>query len=142
MTTSECIDHGRRSSIGYARSGSAAAYGRQRLLHRQVFLDAHGYLPPVVMHTCDNLRCINLDHLRAGDWNLNNKDRAAKGRSAKVVLSRRKVTQEQADDIRSRWALRGVGKDPVNGVLALARTYAVDPNVVYNIVRGKTHVKS
>jgi hypothetical protein len=140
--TSDCIDHGRQSSVGYARSGSAYACGKEALLHRRVFLEAHGYAPPVVMHTCDNKRCINIDHLRAGDWVLNNKDRATKGRSAKVRLDKRKLTYTQADEIRARWLLKDFSKkkDPINGVAKIARDYGVDCNVIYNIVEGKTHV--
>lgn len=136
----DCIDHGRQSNVGYARSGSAYASGKQALLHRKVFVEHNGFVPPVVMHTCDNRRCINPAHLVAGDWDKNNKDRAAKGRSAKSAPSRRKITQEQAEDIRSRWGLRNPKYDLKNGVVAIARDFGVDPNVVYNIVKGKTHV--
>jgi len=136
-----CIDHGRKSRVGYASSGSAALKGGIVLAHRRVFFETHGFLPPVVMHTCDNRRCINPAHLVAGDWDKNNKDRAAKGRSAKAVKKRRKLTYEQATEIRARWALKNpVGKDPRNGVAQLARDYGVDTNTVYNIVKGKTHV--
>jgi HNH endonuclease len=40
-------------------------------------------LPPVVMHLCDNPRCVNPAHLKAGTLDANNKDCAAKGRTAK-----------------------------------------------------------
>lgn len=140
MPSDTCIDHGRNSVAGYAKSGAAVRRGEPRLLHRKVFLEKHGFLPPVVMHTCDNRRCVNPEHLKAGDWSANNKDRAAKGRSAKAVPTRRKITQQQAVEIRRRWALRKPGKDRVNGVMAIAGTFGVDPNVVYNIAKGKTHV--
>lgn len=92
------------------------------------------------MHRCDNKRCINPDHLLAGDWDSNNKDRAAKGRSAKVRVDLRKIDDDQAAAIRHRWSLKKPGKDPENGVMALARDFSVDSNVIYNIVRGKSHV--
>jgi hypothetical protein len=137
---SACVDHGRQSSVGYARSGSAYARGKQALMHRRVFLEKNGYVPPVVMHTCDNKRCINPDHLIAGDWDKNNKDRAAKGRSAKAVPARRKVTKEQAEVILNRWLSRTKGKDPINGTMKIAADYNIDPGVIYNIARGKSHV--
>ena len=93
------------------------------------------------MHICDNPRCINPDHLKAGDWDTNNKDRAAKGRSAKAVPSRRKVSMEEAREIRRRWALRTGTPDRVNGVMKLAKDYGVDTGVIYNIVKMKSHVE-
>lgn len=36
-----------------------------------------------VCHTCDEPRCVNIDHLWKGTALLNNQDRARKGRSAK-----------------------------------------------------------
>ena len=136
-----CIDHGRQSNVGYARSGSAYAKGKIALAHRRVFFETYGYLPAVVMHTCDNPRCVNPAHLVAGDWNSNNKDRAKKGRSAKVRLDRRRVSFDQAQEIRRRWALKKPrGKDPENGVKRLAVDFGIDTHAIYNIVRGLTHV--
>lgn len=98
----------------------------------------HGYYPPVVMHRCDNPRCIEVTHLEAGDWDSNNKDRAAKGRSAKLRMDRRTLTDDQVREIRSRYPGRGV-RDNVNGVTALAREFGVDSNVIYQITDGRTY---
>ncbi len=92
------------------------------------------------MHTCDNRRCINPKHLVGGTRDENNKDRARKGRSAKSVPSRRKLTQEQAEEIRRRWMLRRGNYDGSNGVRRLSLDFGVDTNVIYNIVEGRTHV--
>jgi hypothetical protein len=127
---SDCIEHTQKRKYG-------SSHGKK--LHRIVFEQTYGYLPEVVMHTCDNPRCLNPQHLKAGTWDENNKDRAAKGRSARAVPSRRKITQEQAEEIRRRWELKKPGRDKVNGVLAIAKDYEVDPNVIYNITRGVAH---
>lgn len=141
----DCIDHGRGhvTKEGYStvRTQEARDIGTC-MLHRVVFHRAQGYLPPVVMHTCDNPRCINPDHLVAGDWGSNNKDRAVKGRSAQRVDSKRKVTDEQAALVRSRYTPgRTAGPNP-NGAVALAKELGVDSTVIYNIIKRKTHFAS
>jgi len=133
-----CIDHGLKGTqLGYGRWWCSIT-GKKELAHRVVFFQRHSYWPEVVMHTCDNPRCINPDHLVAGDRGANNRDRAAKGRSAKVRLDLRKLNDEQAEEIRRRFALR-TSRDKVNGVCALAKEFGVDTNVIYNIAHGRSH---
>lgn len=135
-----CLDHGYAGrGLGYASVRRPTGNDPKVLLHRWVFLQEHGYLPPVVMHTCDNPRCIEIEHLVAGDWDLNNKDRAAKGRSAKVVPSRQRLTTEQAAEIRERFARRTRPQDMVDGVVALSREFGVDTTAIYQIASGRTY---
>lgn len=67
---------------GYAR---IAYRGNSNIkVHRLSYQMAHGGLDisgHLVMHTCDNPRCINPDHLVLGTYTSNNRDRAEKGRS-------------------------------------------------------------
>ena len=49
------------------------------IAHREAFLNRHGYLPEVVMHTCDNRTCINIRHLKAGTTQSNTDDKVSKG---------------------------------------------------------------
>lgn len=129
----DCIDHGRAGGPqGYAHTREGAAPGQKVLMHRKAFFDATGYLPSVVMHTCDNPRCINPEHLVAGDWGSNNKDRAAKGRSAKVRVDLRKLDYIKATTIRSQLAA-GVP------ITALAKEYNVDYKSITNIRDNKTY---
>lgn len=80
LSPSPCIDHGfKGDKDGYSRT---RLNGKHTSRHRKVFFEIHGFLPEVVMHTCDNPRCINPEHLVAGTIALNNKDRVEKGRSA------------------------------------------------------------
>jgi hypothetical protein len=53
--------------------------------HRWIFYKATGIKPEVVMHTCDNPSCININHLKAGTFIENNKDRDDKGRNGQIV---------------------------------------------------------
>lgn len=137
----ECKDHGYSGNPhGYARVRRPFGNSPKVALHRWVFQQEHGYLPPVVMHACDNPRCIEITHLKPGDWDLNNKDRAAKGRSAKKRTDLRRLTMEDAAEIRRRFALRTPGvKDYENGVVALAREFGVDTNVIYQISSRRTY---
>lgn len=134
-----CLDHGRKgNSLGYGRLRRPHGNSTVYLVHRWVFLQEHGYLPPVVMHSCDNPRCIEITHLIPGDWGLNNKDRAAKGRSATRVVAKRRLTMDNAEEIRRRFAVRAK-YDLVNGVQALAREFGVDTTVIYQITSGRTY---
>lgn len=58
--------------------------GKKRLLlaHRLQWMQYHGQIPKglVIMHHCDNTRCINIDHLQAGTQRENLQDMIAKGR--------------------------------------------------------------
>lgn len=69
---------------GYAKIGKTSVF-LTSLLHREVFRIQHGYLPEVVMHTCDNRKCLNLDHLKAGTQKMNIQDMQDKGRGNKRI---------------------------------------------------------
>ena len=137
-----CIDHGQVGSKGWGAYGSAYALtegGRKRFkAHRLAFEAFHGYRPEVVMHDCDNPRCVNVAHLSPGNHASNNKDRASKGRSAMNVHSRRRLSEEQVRDIRSTF-IKGSPKGSSNGVMAVAARHGVDPNVIYQISSRKTY---
>lgn len=75
---------GRTAPFGYGRISRKNWVKPQAIeSHRATFLLTHGYLPPVVMHTCDNPPCCNPAHLVAGSHRANALDRYAKGRTAK-----------------------------------------------------------
>lgn len=54
--------------------------GKYWLLHRWVYIQATNESPEVVMHLCDNPRCINLNHLKGGTVQENMRDMVNKGR--------------------------------------------------------------
>jgi len=137
---SGCIDHGYKGNgKGYAKVHRPTGRDEIVYLHRWIFAREHGYYPEVVMHSCDNTRCINLEHLVGGTRDMNNKDCAAKGRSAKAQPTQRRFTQAQVDEIRVRWAGRGK-RCLVNGASALAREFGVNRSSIYDICEQRTYV--
>lgn len=67
-------------SIGNSGYGKVSVGRGVMSAHRAAFQLAHGYLPEVVMHTCDVKRCVNPAHLRAGTYADNTRDMFEKGR--------------------------------------------------------------
>jgi hypothetical protein len=79
----ECLEWaGKMHHKGYP---ACSAYGlfKSQALHREVFRLTTGQTPPVVMHICDNPKCINPKHLKGGTPEENMRDMDSKGRRAK-----------------------------------------------------------
>lgn len=137
---SQCIDHGRQRSLspeGYALVSKPGVRSRCVGLHRLVYAekvgtDLAGIKGTVVRHTCDNPRCINADHLIGGTSADNNRDRAERGRSAKRVPSRQRLTLEQCRFI----LVHHKKRHPKYGTVAIAKMFGVDPNVIIKIMKG------
>lgn len=83
-----CLDHGYAGSNGgYATVYSHSVSGRKIkvLIHRKVYCEANGLdikdiRGLVVMHLCDNPRCIEPSHLKLGTHQDNMDDAKKKGR--------------------------------------------------------------
>lgn len=136
-----CVDHGRVLSLapeGYALVSRPGKRSRCVGLHRLVYVQHAGLAlsdidGAVVRHRCDNPRCIEPTHLLLGTKADNNKDRAERGRSAKVVPSRQALNKHEVAVICARYTPK---RCKVNGVTALAREFCVDTNVIYRVVKG------
>lgn len=139
----DCIDHGRTRSLrpeGYARVGIPGVASRSTCLHRLVYAKKMGKTLDeikgvIVRHTCDNPRCINPDHLIGGTRADNNRDRAIRGRSAKVVPSRQALTKHNVKFIQEHYQAEPRG-NPYSAV-NLARMFHVDSKVIYKVIRGE-----
>lgn len=80
---SGCLEWQGATARGYAKLWIG---GRLRSVHRWVWENAFGEIPStklVVMHTCDNRKCVRSDHLRLGTQGDNLRDMYAKGRGVK-----------------------------------------------------------
>lgn len=140
----DCVDHGQVGGVdGYGSSHVLLEDGRdvKRGMHRVRFYMYHGYWPEVVMHTCDNPRCVNINHLDAGTWGKNNTDRSRKGRSARAYPGARRLTHDQVRDIRARFtsAREGSARPNPSGAPALSREYGIDSKAIYQIARGHSY---
>ena len=72
---------GQRCPQGYGKL-KCVDYG-ETLAHRVSYIVHHGPIKKedCVLHRCDNPSCVNPEHLFLGDRDVNNKDRAKKGRT-------------------------------------------------------------
>lgn len=143
----DCIDHGKRGfGMGYA-THSKRIDGKQPLMHRLAYATAHGLneatMGGVVMHTCDNARCINAAHLVLGSQQDNIADRQAKGRQARGATwgcprkddrSTAKLTSEVVAHCRAVYQPR----HKQFGQRALARQYGVSHGVMGKALQGAT----
>lgn len=81
-TPTGCLEwQGSRTAKGYGRF-NRGDYEPETTAHRAVWEEAHGPLAPgqVVCHTCDNPPCCRLDHLFAGTYADNERDKISKDR--------------------------------------------------------------
>ncbi len=97
----ECTSHA-LNTYGYPR---LRAKGKQWLVSRYVYTQAYGQIPEgmFVLHSCDNPKCINIEHLRLGTNQDNMDDRTERGRSYKGERNwNSKLTEIQVLEIRCR----------------------------------------
>lgn len=105
--------------------------GKMRTVHSIIAEMKYGYTPDKysgqrVTRTCDNLHCINPDHIIISN--------TADIERKRYHCKSRKITQEQAREIRKRYAEGGwgIGKK-------LAKEYGVTSNTIYATVANKLY---
>ena len=139
----ECIDHGCKGyGIGYATAWIKLPCGTKKptTKHRRVYYEATGELPEVVRHTCDNPRCINIEHLVGGTQKDNMKDCVQRGRlgDSRNFGSANGRTVLTTDDVRSIRDLYVRGSKEY-GLAALAKRFGVGTSQIHRVVKGVHH---
>lgn len=90
--------------IGSNRYGNFYLNGKTEKHHRVAFFFTHNVWPePCCLHLCDNTKCCNPAHLKAGTHAQNMREAAERGRLPPVVGEanpRAKITTEQVLEIR------------------------------------------
>lgn len=133
-----CVDHGKAGNRrGYAQRQRE---GKLHYMHRMAYADAHGLSLEglgVVMHKCDNPRCINPDHLKLGTYQDNSTDMVQKKRQANGERhGNATLTDEQITWVRSVYRPR----HPEYGGAALAKALGVRQGTISNIITGRSRV--
>jgi hypothetical protein len=127
----DCIDHGR---VGNKRGYSSCWFqGGYSMLHRKAYCIANGVtlasiFGVVIRHTCDNPRCINQDHLVAGDQIDNVRDTL---RQANTRVTTRVLTHEEIDRVRAEYT------GTYGEQTALAKQYGISRVAMHQILRSK-----
>lgn len=129
-----CVEFiGAKDKCGY---GMQKVGGKVVRTHRLEYEKHHGPIPEgmIVMHKCDNPPCRNIKHLVLGTRDDNNKDRAAKGRSADLrgeQCHASVLTENQVKEIKTALSApyHGINRD-------LAAKYSVHFSTISRIRRN------
>ena len=124
----ECTSH-KGGKDGYPQ---VRVRGATENVHRHLYFQATGKRPEVVMHLCDNRRCINLNHLKAGTLVENYKDRISKGRTFDGERNpNASITEWEVHFIRG-WLAEGYSQT------VIAKAFKTTFDVIHGIKIGKT----
>lgn len=134
-----CIEH-----TGYTRTvgtpyGIVKLKGKQYLAHRWSYCEHRG-IPiediqgKVVLHMCDNPKCVNPLHLVVGTQADNMYDMRNKGRAQRGV-DRPHAKLKPADVLYAREVYRP--RHPQYGLTPLAKKFGVSLPVLHNAITGK-----
>lgn len=79
------------------------------LLHRYIYTQVHGEIPKdlVILHTCDEPTCINIEHLRTGTQKDNITDMIDKGRKWTKPSKYDSITPKRITELRNKRGLSG-----------------------------------
>ena len=125
-----CKDHGQKAE----RYGFTSRGGKTVTLHRIIYCESNGVSLEsikglVVMHSCDNPRCIEPTHLSAGTQQDNMKDRDSKGRT---LRGQGHPNSKLSDGARAGLIRRGLGGEAGS---ALGREFGISGSVACRILK-------
>jgi len=132
----DCIEHTQKASYGTVCKkvdGKWKTHG----IHRQVFFDCTGWWPKVVMHTCDNPRCVNPTHLVGGTQKNNIQDACRKGRMRGSGVHGERVGTAKLTTAQ----VRSIRQDS-RAHRTIAKEYPVGHATIGSIKRGETWGKT
>lgn len=122
-----CVTNG-----GYGQISVAA--GKSRGAHVVAWFLCYGYWPEAILHSCDNRRCVTIEHLSEGSKGDNNRDTAAKRRFHYAENHHNgKLTDTQVREIRKR---RRQGERGVD----IAHEFGVSQSLVSQIYLNKVRL--
>lgn len=127
---SDCWEWTAATSHGYGR---LTVNQQPEAAHRMAFRMVNGPLrkDEVVIHRCDNKRCVNPTHLAKGTQADNMRDKVSKGRQQKGDrCPKAKLTDEKVREMRQLYSAGFLQKD-------LAKRYGIDGSTVSGIVTGR-----
>lgn len=126
--TSGCWEWQGALSDGYGR---LLVRGHFNKAHRVSYRIHFGKIPDglMVLHKCNNRRCVNPDHLYAGTHGNNMRDRKLAGTYGRDFNGRTKVSSEQAELIRK------VYKEFMVSYALLAKVAGVDKAAIAGIIK-------
>ncbi len=109
--------------------------GKMYIAHRFLYgiLNPGDYQGLVVMHSCDNRACCNIDHLSIGTQSENTLDMVKKFRNVKGSgVGTSKLTEKQVEEIRSKYPEKSTPK--------LAKEYGVCKQTICNALNEITFI--
>lgn len=138
-TCTGCLISTKALSRGRAQTSITdyIAIGKTKMLHRIVYIYYKGAIPEglVVMHSCDNPACINIEHLSLGTQWDNMQDMVKKGRQGNRGANnpKSKLTLDKVEFIR-----RTVGIFSGN---LIAKVFNLDRSTINLVRRNQTWKK-
>ena len=107
--------------------------------HRISWILHTGRVPTLsILHSCDNPKCVNPEHLREGTQVENMADRTRRGRTARHISElngRAKITFELAETIRNRYVIGNIQQSE------LALEYGLAQSSISRIILKKAYTK-